>query len=134
MSINAAESTTALDDRLSVAAAIRAHFAAAGMSASQVARETGMSQSKMSRRTTAAEPFDIDELSSIARLFDVTIAELITGTNLPTRARAAGGARGRRGIYLLDDTVGPAGFEPATITVESSHLAPVTDLFAARAG
>lgn len=115
MSMNATETHSDIDDRVRVASAVRAHYAAAGFSASALAREVGMSQSKMSRRTTAAEPFDIDELSAIARALEVDLADLITGTNLPARPLRAGGGRGLRSIYLLE--VGPAGFEPTTSTV-----------------
>ena len=43
-----------------------------------LAREVGMSQSKMSRRTNGDIAFDVDELGRIARYFDISLAELIT--------------------------------------------------------
>ena len=89
-------------DRVSVAASVRAHYAAAGLSASGLAREIGMSQSKMSRRTTAVEPFDIDELGQIASVLGVSLVELISGTNLPTRPRFGAGAS-RRALYLVEE-------------------------------
>ncbi|WP_193596122.1 helix-turn-helix domain-containing protein [Microbacterium sp. YJN-G] len=99
-----------MDDRLRVASAVRAHFGAAGLSASAVAREIGITQSKMSRRTTGAEPFDIDELSAIARVLHVELVDLITGTNLPARPlRVGAGAGARRHLYLVDgDPEAPA--------------------------
>ena len=130
MTTHAAEQSSAIDDRVRVASSVRAHYAAAGFSASALAREIGMTQSKMSRRTTAAEPFDIDELSAIAHVLEVDITDLISGQNLPTRPmRASGGSMGRRNIYLLE--VGPARIELTTSTVESEHLAEVVQLFPA---
>lgn len=133
MTTNAAEQSSAIDDRVRVASSVRAHYAAAGFSASALAREIGMTQSKMSRRTTAAEPFDIDELSAIAHVLEIDITDLISGQKLPSRPmRASGGSMSRRSIYLLE--VGPAGIEPTTSTVKSQrfaadHLAAVTPLF-----
>lgn len=130
---NAAEQSSPIDDRVRVASSVRAHYAAAGFSASALAREIGMTQSKMSRRTTAAEPFDIDELSAIAQVLEVDLTDLISGQNLPTRPlRASGGAGARRNIFLLE--VGPGRFELPTSTVKSfrfgdDHSAVITPLF-----
>lgn len=101
MSTNAPEAVTAPDDRIAVATAVRAHYTTAGLTASGLAREIGMSQSKMSRRTTFSEPFDIDELSAIAAVLEVSIVDLIGGTNLPTRPRF--GRSGIRTLHLVED-------------------------------
>ncbi|WP_295105801.1 helix-turn-helix domain-containing protein [uncultured Microbacterium sp.] len=148
MSTNAAPTaTTTPDDRIAVATAVRAHYSAAGLSASALAREIGMSQSKMSRRTTFAEPFDIDELSAIASVLDISIVDLISGTNLPSRPRFGRG--GMRSLYLVETpdlrTLVPkvAGSTPVGGTliqfqprerasVARSGLAPVIPLAVAR--
>ncbi|WP_417556514.1 helix-turn-helix domain-containing protein [Microbacterium sp.] len=105
-------------DRIRVATAVRAHYSAAGFSASALAREVGMTQSKMSRRTTGAEPFDIDELSAIARVLEVEIVDLITGTNLPARPIRGGAAAGaRRHLYLLEDEGRSAGLSGVNVAL-----------------
>lgn len=105
MSTNTVSEEPEVDDRVRVATAVRAHYAAAGLSAAALARQIGMSQSKMSRRTTAMEPFDIDELSAIAHALGVDLADLITGANIPVQPlRSAGrGGAGRRALFLLDN-------------------------------
>lgn len=109
-------------DRIRIASAVRAHYSAAGYSASALAREIGMTQSKMSRRTTGVEPFDVDELSAISHVLNIEITDLITGTNLPARPLRGGAAAGaRRHLYLMGD-------EPTTPTVESGRLATITPI------
>lgn len=121
-----------------VAASVRAHLAVRRISDSALARGIGMSQSKVSRRTNGDIAFDTDDLGRIARFLDVSLVELI---QMPTTSEIAprpGGGAGLRGIYLLDG-VGPAGIEPTTSTVEyprfddEEHIAPVIDIFGARA-
>ena len=127
--------SSAPEDRVRIASAVRAHYGAAGLSAAALAREIGMSQSKMSRRTTASEPFDIDELSAIARVIGVSIVDLISGDNLPARPVRLGGGAGRRHIYLLDGNgVGLGGLEPPASTVESRRFNnPIVSLADVRA-
>jgi transcriptional regulator with XRE-family HTH domain len=47
------------------------------MTAQDLARKLGWSQSAMSRRMVGDQPFDLDELQRIAELFGVTIADLL---------------------------------------------------------
>jgi hypothetical protein len=81
-----------------------------------MARATGMSQSKMSRRITADEPFDVDELESIASEIGIDIVDLVAG-NLP---QVPGGGRRFLGVTPLHrgwKTVGPEGLEPPASSV-----------------
>jgi len=65
-----------------VAAGVRSFIARAGVSKSAVAREIGMAQSTFSRRTTGLEPFDTDELGTLADYFGVSLVDLISGNIL----------------------------------------------------
>ncbi|CAN7237984.1 helix-turn-helix transcriptional regulator [Microbacterium sp. LjRoot45] len=68
-----------VERRQTIAKNVKAHLGHAGISGAEMGRRIGMTQSKMSRRTTAAEPFDIDELGAIADELDITVVDLITG-------------------------------------------------------
>lgn len=65
--------------RVTIANNVKAHLAHAHISAAEMGRRIGMAQSTMSRRTTGAEPFDVDELGAIADILGVTLVDLITG-------------------------------------------------------
>lgn len=59
--------------RGTVAAGVRARLAVAGITPARAADLVGMSQSAMSRRTTGAHPFDVDELGKIAELLGIEV-------------------------------------------------------------
>ena len=98
--------------RYEVASAVNAFIARAGVSKSAVARAIGMAQSTFSRRTTGAEPFNIDELGALAHYFDVALVELITGDIriMPPNAKKAPAGNGEGGkLPRLDSNQQPAG-------------------------
>ncbi|GAB3125752.1 helix-turn-helix domain-containing protein [Glaciibacter psychrotolerans] len=64
--------------RNNVAAAVRAHMGVRQIKDAALAREIGMTQSTMSRRTNGEMPFDVDELGRIARVFGISLVELIS--------------------------------------------------------
>lgn len=74
-----------------VAEEIRALLARRRMSASDLARKTGMTQRAISRRLTGEKVIDVDDLQSIAEALDVELAALLPRANegrvLPTGAR-----------------------------------------------
>ncbi|MHC9046777.1 helix-turn-helix domain-containing protein [Microbacterium saperdae] len=63
--------------RTDIAAAVRAHLAVARVSDSEIGRRTGMSQSRISRRTNEEVPFDADDLGRIASALGISYLELI---------------------------------------------------------
>jgi hypothetical protein len=65
------------DARRRIARAVKAHLVVADITPTRMAAKIGMSQSAMSRRTSAIQAFDIDELASIAGALDVSIYELM---------------------------------------------------------
>ncbi|WP_282848980.1 hypothetical protein, partial [Microbacterium oxydans] len=58
--------------------------------------------------------FSIEQLVAVAARLNTTVGYLVGEVSAP-------------------NPVGPAGIEPTTSTVEAPRLAPVTDIFAARA-
>lgn len=56
---------------------IRVHLARRRMSASELARRTGMKQSTLARRMTGATAFDLDDLERIADVLGVQVADLL---------------------------------------------------------
>lgn len=65
------------DARRRVARAVKAHLSVTGISPSKMASRIGMSQSAMSRRTSALQAFDIDELGGMASELGITVVDLI---------------------------------------------------------
>ncbi|MGV8913778.1 MAG: helix-turn-helix domain-containing protein [Rhodoglobus sp.] len=95
-----------------VAAAVRSFIARAGVSKSAVAREIGMAQSTFSRRTTGLEPFDTDELGTLADYFGVSLVDLIGGNilKIAPNAKKAPTANGEGQMLLdLDSNQEPTG-------------------------
>lgn len=84
MNNSVAQLPVAPRDRVNVAEAIRAHLAVAGISATKMAVMVGLSQSAMSRRTKAQQPFDIDELSAIGAKLNKSLEEVIQMPKRPT--------------------------------------------------
>lgn len=62
-----------------VARRLRGLLAEQRISASAVAREIGISQASMSRRTTGLAPLTLDELSQIAAVLGIPEQRLLTG-------------------------------------------------------
>lgn len=73
--------------RQRVATEIKVLLVRHNMTAVELAERIGMGQRSMSRRMTAAVPFDVDDLELIAPVFDTTPAEIM--------ARASGEATRR---------------------------------------
>jgi transcriptional regulator with XRE-family HTH domain len=69
--------------RVRTAEEIRVFLARRRMSASELARRTGMTQPYMSRRLTGEIAFDVDDLDQIATVLEVNVADL-----LPRSARS----------------------------------------------
>ena len=92
-------STTVLDRPLEeiVAENIRTESARRGFSQSAIAREVGMSQPAVNQRWRGVTRWQLDELDSLARLFGVSVAYLVSD-NAPVAAVVAP----------------PTGLEPAT--------------------
>ena len=91
-------STTVLDRPLEeiVAENIRTESARRGFSQSAIAREVGMSQPAVNQRWRGVTRWQLDELDSLARLFGVSVAYLVSD-NAP-----------------VPTVVPPTGLEPAT--------------------
>lgn len=64
-------------ERRRIARAVKAHLVVAGLTPTKMAAMIGMSQSAMSRRTSAIQAFDVDELGAIASKIGKTVVELI---------------------------------------------------------
>lgn len=77
------ENVTATPMRVRTAEEIRVLLARRRMSASELARRTGMTQPYMSRRLTGEIAFDVDDLDLIATVLEVNVADL-----LPRSARS----------------------------------------------
>ena len=92
-------STTVLDRPLEeiVAENIRTESARRGFSQSAIAREVGMSQPAVNQRWRGVTRWQLDELDSLARLFGVSVAYLVSD-NAP----------------VPTVVVPPTGLEPAT--------------------
>ena len=92
-------STTVLDRPLEeiVAENIRTESARRGFSQSAIAREVGMSQPAVNQRWRGVTRWQLDELDSLARLFGVSVAYLVSD-NAPVPTAV----------------VPPTGLEPAT--------------------
>ena len=73
-------STTVLDRPLEeiVAENIRTESARRGVSQSAIAREVGMSQPAVNQRWRGVTRWQLDELDSLARLFGVSVAYLVS--------------------------------------------------------
>lgn len=65
--------------RETVAGGVRAELARRRMSASKLARQTGLKQSYLSRRMTGETPFNVDDLALIAAALGVSMSTLIPG-------------------------------------------------------
>lgn len=104
-----------------VAASVRAFIARAGVSKSAVARATGFTQSTFSRRANGQEPFNIDELGTLADYFGVDVVDLIVGdaNKIPPNAKKAPTPKGGGQSYTPPDS----NREPTDY-----GLAPVTEL------
>lgn len=63
--------------RETVAGGVRAELARRRMSASELARQTGLKQSYLSRRMTGETPFNVDDLAQIAAALRVPMSTLI---------------------------------------------------------
>jgi len=83
------------------------------MSATELARRTGIKQSTMSRRMTGETAFDMDDLEVIADALGVEVADL-----MPKSARAGGGDF--KDLYL------PASFSdgPVSRSADVDRVAP----------
>jgi transcriptional regulator with XRE-family HTH domain len=57
---------------------VNAHLVARGITASEVAKRIGLSQSAMSRRMTAKKAFNVNELGAISYALGITIHELLS--------------------------------------------------------
>jgi len=104
--------------RNEVASSVNAFIARAGVSKSAVAREIGMAQSTFSRRTTGAEPFDVDELGLLAAYFEVSLVDLISGdvTKILPNAKKAPTPKGEgQSLPKLDSNQQPAGSQPGEV-------------------
>ena len=80
-------STTVLDRPLEeiVAENIRTESARRGFSQSAIAREVGMSQPAVNQRWRGVTRWQLDELDSLARLFGVSVAYLVSDNSpVPT--------------------------------------------------
>lgn len=109
-----------------VAEELRATLARRRLSASELARMTGMTQRAVSRRLTGEKTIDVDDLEVIARALDMEVADL-----LPTRARASSGDPGVNNVYCVpsdpaDDLVSPDRVttgrpEPHVVPAQSRH-------------
>ena len=64
-----------------VAEEIRVHLARRRMSASDLARLTGMTQRAISRRLTGEKVIDVDDLEKIAKVLNLEVAELLPRVN-----------------------------------------------------
>lgn|GEM_PF-5098031 len=116
MSTAAATTDATPSARLRIARSVHAQIRYAGYTPTSMARAIGMSQSKMSRRITADEPFDIDELEGIAREIEIDIIDLVAG-KLP---QIPGGGSRFLGVSPLRrgwKTVGPEELESPTSSV-----------------
>lgn len=86
-------STTVLDRPLEeiVAENIRTESARRGFSQSAIAREVGMSQPAVNQRWRGVTRWQLDELDSLARLFGVSVAYLVSdNAPVPTVAPPTG--------------------------------------------
>lgn len=70
--------------RVTIAEEVRAYMGRRRVSAVQLGRTIGKSQSYMSRRLTGETAFDIDDLEAIARALDVSIPDLLGTTGRKT--------------------------------------------------
>lgn len=62
-----------------IARRLRGEFAQLNLSGSEVARRTGITQARMSRRLTGRVPFDVDELDLICSTIGISFNYITTG-------------------------------------------------------
>lgn len=79
MSETVSVKTRSLRDQ--VAEEIRVTLARRRLSATELARRMGVSQSYLARRMTGAQPFDLDDLDRIADALGVSVRQLLPGTD-----------------------------------------------------
>lgn len=89
-----------------VAEEIRVELARAHVSGAELARQIGMSQSRLARRLIAQQPFNVDELYMIADVLGVPAYKFLGGP--PTDPRGPG--RGRSELPRVDSNHQPAGY------------------------
>lgn len=118
-------------DRALVAAEIRGYLAKKKIPTYKLSEHLKSDQSRgyWQRRVSGEIALDIDDLAKLAALLEVPIARFFNydtpqpNGGSPARS-GSGDAHGR--VYFLP--VGPTGIEPMTSTVESHHLALVTQI------
>lgn len=102
-----------------VAEEIRVLLARKRISASELARRTGIKQSTMSRRMTGETAFDMDDLEVIAAVLEVEVSELLpqgarTGGHRPSpNYRSSTPTRSARSMPRSHATSRPNGHKPA---------------------
>lgn len=67
--------------REAVASEVRALMGRRRVSQTRLAGVLDMSQQSLSRRLTGEQPFNIDELFTLARYFNVEVTQLLAGPN-----------------------------------------------------
>lgn len=89
--------------------------------------DSGESRGYWQRRVSGDTAFDIDDLSRLAGLLQVSIVELVSTTKKPT-PHGPGGGSTLHGVGTLIERriVGRTGLEPVT---DGSWVAPVTPMF-----
>lgn len=99
-----------------VAANVRAEMARRRWSGNALARQIGWAQSAMSRRLTAAIPFNVDELDLIARTLGVPFAALVVPQTEAPHPDEPGGADASR---LTESNRRPIHYKDRTASVTS---------------
>lgn len=66
-----------------IGATVRSLMARHGVKQVQLARVLGVNQSGVSYRLNGRTPFDVNELATVARLFQMTVAELVQDAEQP---------------------------------------------------
>lgn len=73
-----------------VAEEVRVWLARRRLSATELARRIGVTQSYLARRMSGAQPFDITDLGRIAHALDVLVGDLLPASSRSTSAGATG--------------------------------------------